>query len=62
MLRCDLPVGGQTDPSPSDLCLFKRDLCRCPYAIILNRLYIIIRTIVSSNAYPLNPAKETICG
>ena len=30
-----------------------KDLCRGPYAIILNRLYIIIRTIVFSNAQPL---------
>ena len=41
---------GRSGLRPSDLCLFNTDLYRGPYAIILNRLYIIIRTIVSSNA------------
>ena len=35
---------GRSGLCPSDLCLFKRDLCRGPYSIILNSLYMIIRT------------------
>ncbi len=45
-----LLYAGRSGLPPSDQCLFKRDLCRGPYYIILNSLYMIIRTTVSSNA------------